>query len=89
MTQEEKELLSCVICDLLTGNHLLGRKRSDEHRSLMGEFYSACVKVDDEEGLTDREKELFAEMVNTFYGGMQDMCEQLIIDYDKLLKSLK
>lgn len=31
LTKEEKEILSQIACDNETGNHLLGRRRSDEY----------------------------------------------------------
>ena len=88
MTQKEKNELSQVVCDLLTGNHLLGRKRSDLHKQLMYDYGTAYEKLKNNEPLTNKEKELFAEMGMHFYGGMEDMCEQLCIDYETLQKAM-
>ena len=89
MDKKEKELLSNVASDLLTGNHLLGRKRSEEHMAMMAEFCKACLKLESDATLSDRDKELFLEMSDIFYGGMEDMCGQLEIAYSKLQKILK
>ena len=67
MNREERILISSIVCDLLTGNHLLGRPRSEEQIS---------------------EKELFKEAASNFYGGAEDMCEQLGID-KKVLKLIE
>ena len=65
--------------DLLTGNHLL-RKRSDEQLALMKEFALAINKAENDETLSDRDKELIKTMSEMFHDGIEDMCEQLNID---------
>ena len=88
MTEEDKQLLSAIATDLLTGNHLLGRKRSDDHKSLMEEFCIASYNVNNNKELSDREKDIMIEMGKIFYEGIPDMCEQLHIDYNNLKKLL-
>lgn len=88
MNTEEKRLISCIVSDLLTGNHLLGRPRSKEQLSLMIEFSVAVATVELDMPLTDREKELLKEAASNFYGGAEDMCEQLSID-KKVLKLIE
>lgn len=88
MNTEEKRLISCIVSDLLTGNHLLGRPRSKEQLSLMIEFSVAVGTAELDMPLTDREKELLKEAASNFYGGAEDMCEQLSID-KKVLKLIE
>ena len=80
MNIEEKKLISRIVCDLLTGNHLLGRPRSKKQINLLGEFCTAVKNAESDTSLTDREKELLKEAATNFYGGAEDMCEQLSID---------
>jgi hypothetical protein len=77
---ENKELFSLLACDLVTGNFLLGRPRTEEYKALMVEFAEAVDKVNMHLEITEREKELFLNMSEMFYGGTDDMCEQLNID---------
>lgn len=88
MNTEEKRSVSCVISDLLTGNYLLGRPRSEEQINLMKEFGAAVKNAESDMPLTDREKELLKEAASCFYGGAIDMCEQLSID-KKVLKLIE
>ena len=88
MNSEEKRLMSCIVSDLVTGNHLLGRPRSKEQINLMSEFCTAVRNAESDTPLTGREKELLKEAATNFYGGAEDMCEQLIID-KKVLKLIE
>lgn len=88
MENKEKQLLSAIASDLLTGNYLLGRKRSDEHKALMKEFCITSYNVNNNKELTNREKDMMIEMGKIFYEGIPDMCEQLNIDYNNLKKLL-
>lgn len=88
MNTEEKRMISCIISDLLTGNHLLGRPRSKEQLNLMIEFSVAVGTAELDMPLTNREKELLKEAASNFYGGAEDMCEQLSID-KKVLKLIE
>lgn len=88
MTDNEKRLVSCIVSDLLTGNHLLGRPRSKEQIDLMKEFGTAVRNAEAGKLLTNRERELLKEAASDFYGGAKDMCEQLGID-EKVLKLIE
>jgi hypothetical protein len=88
MTDNEKRLISCIVSDLVTGNHLLGRPRSKEQLNLMMEFGVAVRTAELDMPLTDREKELLKEAASDFYGGAEDMCEQLSID-KKVIKLIE
>lgn len=41
LTKEDQENISQIVCDDDTGNHLLGRKRSDEYWQMRGELFVA------------------------------------------------
>ena len=41
LTKEEKELISMIVCDDETGNHLLGRKRPEEYWAMRDELFVA------------------------------------------------
>ena len=80
----EQGLLSAVASDILTGNYLLGRFRSDSQIMMYKEFVVAVGKIDRGEELTPRQVDLIKGMGNIFHGGIDDMAEQLQIDKVKL-----
>lgn len=41
LTKEELEIISQIVCDDETGNHLLGRTRSDEYWQMRDELFVA------------------------------------------------
>lgn len=41
LTKEELEIISQIVCDDETGNHLLGRNRSDEYWQMRDELFVA------------------------------------------------
>ena len=84
LTGIEQEQLSMVVSDLLTGNHLLGRFRTDEQKNLRVEFCKALNDIDNGNKLTKRQVGLILEMSKMFYGGIDDMCEQLGVESNKL-----
>lgn len=84
LTGIEKEQLSMVASDLLTGNHLLGRFRTYDQKKLMIEFCKTLQNIDDDKKLTKRQIGLILDMSTMFYGGIEDMCEQLNVDIHKV-----
>ena len=42
LTELDKRMLSCVAIDNVSGNHLLGRKRSDEYWQMRKEWAEAA-----------------------------------------------
>ena len=80
LTGIEKEQLSMVASDLLTGNHLLGRFRTYDQKRLMIEFCKALNDIDNGNKLTKRQVGLILEMSKMFHEGIDDMCEQLGVD---------
>ena len=84
LTGIEQEQLSMVVSDLLTGNYLLGRFRTDEQKNLRVEFCKALNDIDNGNKLTKRQVGLILEMSKMFYGGIDDMCEQLGVESNKL-----
>ena len=63
----EQGLLSAVASDLLTGNYLLGRFRSDSQIMMYKEFVVAVGKIDRGEELTPRQVDLIKGMGNIFH----------------------
>lgn len=84
----EKEMLSNVARDLLTGNHLLGRPRTLEYKRLLSEFTTAAEIANEGRRLTRRQAALLKEMETMFHDGREDMAEQLGIDLEKLNNAL-
>lgn len=84
----EKEMLSNVASDLLTGNHLLGRPRTLEYKRLLSEFTTAAGIANEGKRLTRRQAALLKEMETIFHDGREDMAEQLGIDLEKLNNAL-
>lgn len=84
LTSIEKNYLSGIASDLLTGNYLLGRKRADEQMSLMKEFCSSLSQAESGNKLSRRQVGLILEMSKMFYGGIEDMCEQLNTNTEKI-----
>lgn len=88
ISPKEKEMLSNIASDLLTGNHLLGRPRTSEYRYLLSEFTTAAGIANEGKRLTRRQAALLKEMETKFHDGREDMAEQLGIDLTKLNDSL-
>ena len=84
----EREMLSNVASDLLTGNHLLGRPRTLEYKRLLSEFTTAAEIANEGKRLTRRQAALLKEMETMFHDGREDMAEQLGIDLEKLNNAL-
>ena len=82
----EREMLSNVASDLLTGNHLLGRPRTLEYK--LSEFTTAAEIANEGKRLTRRQAALLKEMETMFHDGREDMAEQLGIDLEKLNNAL-
>ena len=80
----EKEMLSNIAIDLLTGNHLLGRPRTLEYKRLLSEFTTAAEIANEGKRLTRRQAALLKEMETMCHDGREDMAEQLGIDLEKL-----
>lgn len=84
LTKKEKQWLSLVATDLLTGNYLLGRPRENGYIDFLKEFCAAVRKCSDiNEHITNRDVVLIREMAPMFYGGFDDMCDQLIIGEER------
>lgn len=86
----EKEMLSNIASDLLTGNHLfhIGRPRTLEYKRLLSEFTTAAGIANEGKRLTRRQAALLKEMETNFHDGREDMAEQLGIDLTKLNTAL-
>lgn len=54
LTDKDKELISQIVCDDATGNHLLGRKRQEGYWEMREEL----VEARDSEALTERQADI-------------------------------
>ena len=79
--------MSAIASDFVTGNHLLGRLCDRKQMETMHEISVAFTKIDDGDLLTVREKELLGKLSEQFYGGAEDMCDQLGADFGKYTKA--
>lgn len=87
MDKNEAYMMSAIASDFVTGNHLLGRPRDRKQMKTMHEISVAFTKIDDGDPLTAREKELLGKLSEQFYGGVEDMCDQLGADFGKYTKA--
>ena len=87
MTKLEEETISYIVSDFLTGNHLLGRERSALHKNMMNEASAIFSKTDNGvQDLSEREVDILKCMADAFYGGLEDMCDQLGLNIDNIKK---
>lgn len=77
-----------VVYDLLTGNHLLGRERTDLHKQMMLELFTIFSNADENKAddLSEREIDILKGAADMFDGGLEDMCEQLMVNVEPLKK---
>jgi hypothetical protein len=87
MDKNEAYMMSAIASDFVTGNYLLGRPRDKKQMETMHEISVAFTKIDDGDPLTARAKELLSKLSEQFYGGAEDMCEQLGADFNKYTKA--
>ncbi len=87
MDKNEAYMMSAIASDFVTGNHLLGRPRDRKQMETMHDISVAFMKIDDGDLLTAREKELLGKLSEQFYGGAEDMCVQLGVDFSKYVKA--
>ena len=86
---KEYASLNCVITNLLSGRYLInGEKQNQYDIDMLKEFLEIIDNVNNRKGLTDRQKYLLRMGGTQFYEGFEDMCEQLNINYENLIKLL-
>ena len=93
ITDEEWSHMTTLVSDLQTGNHLLGRPRSDAYRQFFSEVARAHESVqswtsDSEWTLTNRQKELLLAESNMYYEGISGLASFLEMDVQKLRNAL-
>lgn len=77
LTADEKQMLSMVVSDFETGNHLLGRPRPDGYRAFMREVAVANDKATAGERLTVREVSLLKEEGTMYSRGLDELALRL------------
>lgn len=93
ITDEEWSHMTTLVSDLQTGNHLLGRPRSDAYRQFFSEVARAHEFVqswtsDSEWTLTNRQKELLLAESNMYYEGLSGLASFLEMDVQELRNAL-
>lgn len=87
MDKDEAYMMSAIASDFVTGNHLLGRPRDRKQTETMHDISVAFTKIDDGDPLSARERELLGKLSEQFYGGAEDMCDQLGADFGKYVQA--
>jgi hypothetical protein len=87
LTKKEKHTISTVASDLVSGRYLI-TVITDDEKNMLREFADLFKSVKLGIKLTGREIDLIQCLSGQFYGGMEDMCEQICIDYKKLKDAL-
>ena len=80
LSEKDRSMVSQIVSDLETGNHLLGRPRPDGYRELMQEAMDAFKAVGKWE-LTARQTALLKEMSINYFNGYADLA--LVIGVDE------
>ena len=93
ITDEEWSHMTTLVSDLQTGNHLLGRPRSDAYKQFFSEVARAHESVqswtpDSEWTLTNRQKELLLAESNMYYEGLSSLASFLEMDVQELRNAL-
>jgi hypothetical protein len=82
-------MLSYVISDLLSGRYLISPyKKTNKYKETFNNVVNVINKVNNNEKLDSEEKTLLYNMTILFYEGLPDMCEQLSINKENLVKLL-
>ena len=84
----EKALMSQIVCDLETGNHLLGRKRPEGYWEFAAEHGGAVRALKEGRVLTARQRDILLERADNYYGGIAELAELLNMKEDHLRKAL-
>lgn len=84
----EKALMSQIVMDLKTGNHLLGRPRSKEYWDFSAEHGGAVRALKEGMKLTDRQRDILLERADNYYGGIAELADMLNMDEQQLRGAL-
>ena len=84
----EKALMSQIVMDLETGNHLLGRPRSKEYWDFAAEHGGAVRALKEGVKLTDRQRDILLERAYNYHGGIAELAAMLNMNEQQLRKAL-
>lgn len=87
LTQNEKQMISQVATDLVTGNHLLGRSRPDGYKELMCEVGNAFAAVKSF-SVTSRQRDILSELIENYHDGYEEVASQIGVDVPLLKAAL-
>ena len=87
LTQNEKQMISQVATDLVTGNHLLGRSRPDGYKELMREVGNAFAAVKSF-SVTSRQRDILSELIENYHDGYEEVASQIGVDVPLLKAAL-
>ena len=88
LTPTEKSLMSQIVRDLETGNHLLGRPRPEGYWEFVAEHGAAVLALKQGATLTERQRDILLERANNLYEGLHDLAIDLNIDEQRLRNAL-
>ena len=87
LTQNEKQMISQVATDLVTGNHLLGRSQPDGYKELMREVGNAFAAVKSF-SVTSRQRDILSELIENYHDGYEEVASQIGVDVPLLKAAL-
>ena len=87
VTDSEKDMMSLVAMDLMSGNYLLGRRRPDGYRELMAEIGGAFAAVKTL-SLTARQRDLLVALSGQYHEGYAELASQADVSEDVLKEAL-
>ncbi len=88
LTPEEKTMMSQVVADLATGNHLLGLPRPEGYKEFFAESEAAAAALQEGRPLTVRQRDLLMQRASNLYGGVDDLAEDLDMKKDVFISRL-
>ena len=84
----ERSMMSQVASDLMTGNHLLGRRRPDGYRELMAEIGGAFAAVKTL-SVTSRQRDLLVALSGQYHEGIAELASQSGVSEDVFTEALR
>ena len=84
----ERSMMSQVASDLMTGNHLLGRRRPDGYRELMAEIGGAFAAVKTL-SVSSRQRDLLVALSGQYHEGIAELASQSGVSEDVFTEALR